>query len=245
MTSFAQLQQGDWPALLDTVRPEVRAARSLAEAGAYVSRRIYERFEESAVLVRVYATTRYDELPADVARFVDAVAAQADAPSTITAETRVLALLGTWGVEEAWRDRRASVGHRGIPLVSAQFVDALPMVARLVDELGIELTWLDEAPEVMTRRLIGGFNGIFYVGDASAARDAKGRRIIPASDFVERHDVRTVFGMGGFYPDGTLIVCVVFTRDRLPRATVEPLASLISMLKGETFGLVRSRRLFD
>ena len=34
------------------------------------------------------------------------------------------------------------------------------------------------------------------------------------------------------------------TRERLGRTQVEPLTSLISMLKGETFGVVRARRLF-
>lgn len=78
-----------------------------------------------------------------------------------------------------------------------------------------------------------------------SARDAAGRRIIPAADFVSEQNVKTVFGTGGFYPDGTLVVCIVFTRETLARSTVEQLASLISMLKGETFGIVRARKLFD
>ena len=68
--------------------------------------------------------------------------------------------------------------------------------------------------------------------------------MIPAQDFVEEHGVKTVFGMGGFYPDNTLIAIIVFARERLKRAQVERLTSLISMFKGETFGVVRARKIF-
>lgn len=156
----------------------------------------------------------------------------------------MLRLLGTHGAEAAWCDRRTSVGHRGIPLVSAAFVHAIPMVARLLKELGVDLAWLDTSPEVNARRLLGGFNGVFYVDDAASARDAHGRLVIPAQDFVAERRVKTVFGMGGFYPDGTLLAIIVFSSEHLKRSQVEPLTSLFSMLKGETFGVVRARRLF-
>jgi len=68
--------------------------------------------------------------------------------------------------------------------------------------------------------------------------------VIPAQEFVADRGVKTVFGVGGFYPDGTLLAVIVFARERLRRTQVEPLTSLISMLKGETSGVVRARRLF-
>lgn len=70
------------------------------------------------------------------------------------------------------------------------------------------------------------------------------RYIIRAADFVSEHGIKTVFGNGGFDPDGTLIVCIVFTRETLARWDVERVASLIGMVKGETFGFVRGRKLF-
>lgn len=76
---------------------------------------------------------------------------------------------------------------------------------------------MDAAPDVNARRLLGGFNGVFYVDDASSARDAQDRLIIAARDFVAEHGVKTVFGMGGAYPDGTLLVIIVFAREHLTR----------------------------
>ena len=43
---------------------------------------------------------------------------------------------------------------------------------------------------------------------------------------------------------GTLLAIVVFARERVTRSRVERLTSLISPVKGETFGAVRARRFF-
>jgi hypothetical protein len=241
---LSEIDSPTWSSTLDELRAHLRQCSTLERAAQQIARGMHESFTESTVLARVYTLVKHDELPPEAASFVDALADKAGDASCVTDATPVLALLGTHGVEEAWCDRRRSEGHKGIPLLSGAFVDAIPMLARLLRELGIDLAWLDEAPEVVTRRLLGGFNGVFYVHDAATARDAQGRRIIPAVDFVEKYGVKTVFGTGGFYPDGTLVVCIVFTRETLPRSTVERLASLISMVKGETFGVVRSRKLF-
>lgn len=240
---FEDIENARWATTLDELRAQIREPQTLESAAQKIARGIYERFTEATVLARVYALVKQSDLPPEAASFVRALADKAG-DARLRDATPVLALLGTHGVEEAWCDRRRSEGHKGIPLLSGAFVDAIPMLARLLRELGIDLAWLDEAPEVATRRLLGGFNGVFYVQDATTARDAQGRRIIPATEFVSQHGVKTVFGTGGFYPDGTLVVCIVFTREALPRATVERLASLISMVKGETFGAVRQRRFF-
>jgi hypothetical protein len=153
-------------------------------------------------------------------------------------------LLGTHGSKPEWCERARSKGHLGIPLISAEFVRAIPMVARLLEELGVDLAWLDAAAEMYTRKLLGGFNGVFFVDDAATAQDSLGRNIIPAQDFVDEQGIKTVFGMGGFYPDNTLIAIIVFSREHLTRSHVERLTSLISLFKGETFGLVRARKFF-
>lgn len=241
---FADVDSASWTSTLDDLRIRIRDCASLERAAQQIACVMHENFSESTVLARVYTTVKHSELPAEAGTFVRSLAEQAGDTSRVTDATPVLALLGSHGIEEAWCDRRRSEGHKGIPLLSGAFVDAIPMLARLLRELGIDLSWLDEAPEVVTRRLLGGFNGLFYVHDATTARDARGRPIIPAADFVAKYGVKTVFGTGGFYPDGTLVVCIVFTRETLARSTVERLASLISMVKGETFGVARSRRFF-
>ena len=79
--------------------------------------------------------------------------------------------------------------------------------------------WLDATPDVFTRKLLGGGNGVFYAEDAKTARDAKGRLVIPATDFVAAENIGTVFGMGGSNSDGSVLTAIVFTRTKLPRAT--------------------------
>jgi hypothetical protein len=243
-TTYREIASLGWSALVEALRPQVRRARSLEEAAQGVAQAIWEALPESTVLVRLYAVAAREDLPGDVRQFVDDLAAGAGQEELISAATPVLALVGTYGAEDAWQDRKKSRGHRGIPLVSASFVDAIPMLARLLKELGIELSWLDDAPAALTEKLVGGFNGIFYVEDARTIRDRAGRLVIPETDFVEREGVRTVFGMGGFYPDGTMLVCIVFTRELLTRTVVETLSSLITMLKAETFGSVLAERVF-
>lgn len=244
MASFTALQGGRWSEVLDELRSRVRGCASLEQAAQEIARGLHAKFASVAPLVRVYALVRHEEAPADVRTFVEALAGEAGDRARVSAATPVLALLGTHGEKEPWCDRRTSQSHKGIPLLSGAFVDAIPMIARLLRELGIDLSWLDEAPEVVTGRLVGGFNGVFFVEDATTARDGKGRPIIPAAEFVAEQGIKSVFGTGGFYPDGTLVVCIVFTREMLAREMVERAGSLVSMLKSETFDVVRARKIF-
>lgn len=241
--TYAGLDLRAWEQFVDVLRPAVRAAKSIEEAAQRVTKELHGSLPATTALARIYATLPCRELPPDVASFVAGLATK-HGHAVLPPTTPVLALLGTWGADLAWQHRSRSQGHKAIPLVSTSFVDAIPMLARLLRELGLDLAALDSAPEVATRRMLGGFNGLFYVEDARTARDAKGRLVIPAVDFVARERIQTVFGLGGVYPDGTLVVCIVFTRERITRARVEQLTSLLSMFKGETFGLVLARRLY-
>lgn len=241
---YADVESTDWAKTLDGLRSRVGKATALEGAAALVARQLYESFSDTTALARVYAVIPYRDLEPSVTSFVDGLAKSSGQSEHIRPDMPVLTLLGTHGPDEDWCDRTKSKGHRGIPLVSASFVENIPMVARLLKELGVDLSWLDAAPDVNARRLLGGFNGLFYVDDAATARDAAGRLIIPAQDFVDAQGVKTVFGMGGFYPDNTLVAIIVFARERLTRSQVERFISLISLFKGETFGVVRARKFF-
>jgi hypothetical protein len=241
---YSDVDPTTWTRTLDTLRGTVGKTAALESAASIVARELYETFEDTTALARVYAVVAYRDLEAGVAAFVDELARTTGQSEHIHPEMPVLTLLATHGAKAEWCDRTKSKGHRGIPLVSAAFVQAIPMVARLLKELGVDLAWLDAATNLNARRLLGGFNGLFFVDDAATARDNLGRLIIPAQDFVEEQGVKSVFGMGGFYPDNTLVVIIVFAREHLKRAQVERLTSLISLFKGETFGVVRARKFF-
>lgn len=50
--------------------------------------------------------------------------------------------------------------------------------------------------------------------------------------------------MGGFYPNGMLVVFIVFTREELSEKQANALQSLITMFKSETFAICRAGKLF-
>jgi hypothetical protein len=243
MRAFGQVDPGSWSQVQNLLRDAIRGCESVEDAAQTTARLLHDTFQQTTVLARVYATVPHGELPPPLATFAEGVAAPRK-PGDLAHDTPVLTLLGTAGARPEWRDRTKSRGHQALPLLDAAFVESVPMLARLLRELGIDLRWLDESPDTHSRRLLGGFNGTFHVDDARTARDNLGRHIIPAQDFVAEHQVRTVFGMGGFYLDGTLIVCILFTSETISRAAAERMSSLISLFKAETSRLVRQRKLF-
>ena len=159
--------------------------------------------------------------------------------------TRVLTLLGSRGREPAWNERRLSRGHLCIPLIDRKFVEAAPMIAKLLSDIDVDLAAFDDGRPIATRKLLGGKNGMFYVPDAATAIDATGRYVIADRAFVERYAIRTVFGMGGAYADGTLVTSVVFSTAKIPQLIADRFPSLISNFKMATAKLVEERRIFS
>jgi hypothetical protein len=240
---LASYAGGDLCSLRGEIAARLRGAGSFADAAQRFAGALYETFPRSVPLARVYATLPYSALAAGDREFVNRTSTpaqrQARRPSTL-----VLVLLGTRGARAAWNDRESSAEHRAIALGDAIAVEGIPMLGRLLAELGLDLRWLELGEAVLARRLVGGFNGVFYVDDAATACDPQGRAVIPAQDFVTEHGIRTVFGMGGCYLLGTLAAAIVFTRERLSRAQAEWLASVVSVFKIATEPLVADRRLY-
>ncbi len=194
----------------------------------------------SVVLARMFVMTELATLPAAERAIAEAV----DPTRKLTDKTPCLALLGTRGRELAWNQRTTSNGHRAIPLIDREFVEAAPMLAQLFASLDVEISRLDEGTQVATRRLAGGRNARFYVADAITAVNASGAHIIANREFVERYRVRTVFGFGGAYLGGTLISCLVFSTESIDALTVDLFPSLISNFKMATSQMMADRRIF-
>lgn len=227
------------------LRARLQKQPTVEHAARDFARGIYETFEH-CVLARVYLTVPFKDLPARNQAFARNVVAAHPAQRALRDDTVVLSLFGTWGREADWCDRRNSRGHLGIPLIDASFVSGIPMVARLFEELGVgNFEWSLSRGDELVRKLMGGFNGVFYVADAATARDQQGRFIIPAQDFVKQHGVRTVFGMGGAYLGGALAACIVFAGEHMPRAQAERFAGLVTPFKAATAQLVRAKQYFD
>lgn len=222
-----------------------RGCATLEEASQRYTHLIHERFRDSVVLARVFATVPYGELPADNRRFVDELASARGVAELVHPNTLTLSLLGTSGVEPEWNDRRRSRGHVGIPLVSASFIHAIPMVARLLSELGLGFDWIDRGDADVVVKTLGSVSGVFYVADAANALDAQGRRVIPAQEFVDRYGVRSVLGVGGAYVGTmTFITVILFCRESISRARAEEFVAHINRFKASTIELVRAGKIF-
>ncbi len=199
----------------------------------------------SVVLARVFATAELHQLPAADRAFVERFAASVGGGEELTDATPVLSLLASRGVETAWNDRRRSRDHLGIPLLSERFIAEIPMIARLLSEIGFTPAWRGDDSGFVTKTFAN-VNGIFYVADARTALDDRGRNIIPSTEFVERYGIRTVFGFGGSYLGRHMFIsAIVFCREEIARSQAIRFIPLIGSLKAATTRLVNRGAIFS
>ncbi|MEO7096156.1 MAG: hypothetical protein ABI175_23040, partial [Polyangiales bacterium] len=210
--------------------PLLGAAPTVAAAAQSFTESLQTTFS-SVVLARVFGVIPLRRLPEAERAWAERFAVLAARPVPLDPATPVLTLLGTAGVLPAWTKRTASIGHLAIPLVDQQLVDGAPMIAELLSSLQVNVQKQAGGSAVELRRLAGGRDGRFYVADAQSSIDAKGRRIIAAGDFVAKHTIRTVFGMGGSYLGGELVAAIVFTNELLTALEVDRFPSLIGTFK--------------
>ncbi len=226
------------------VEPSVKQSQRLEAAAQAMAEALHTQFEESVVLARVYLTSPFDALPQTNKDFVQKLVESAGAADDLKAATPVLSLIGTHGQEADWCDRRNSKGHVGIPLISSAFVGAIPMISRMLGEFGVPMGFLDSHDTGIIIENIGSTAGLFFVEDAAEAIDSEGRKIIAMQDFVADYSVKSVFGIGGAYDDGQLLVVVVFCRDAFSRITAEHFLTLVNFFKSQTNALVSGQRIF-
>ena len=227
------------------VEAKARQEASLEEAAQELAYGLHAKFSESAVLVRAFLTVPFDSLPKTNQEFVRKLAESAGAGGQLKGNTLVLSLLGTHGQEANWNDRRNSKGHMGIPLISSAFVDAIPMISRLLRELGVPLEWVDTRDSEILQETVGRSAGLFFVDNAAQAKDHQGRNIIASQDFVSAYQVKSVFGTGGVYSGNQVLVIVLFCRDQFARAVGELFLPLIDSFKGRTASLAGAGKIFS
>lgn len=214
-------------------------APTLEAAAQAVAHAIFDGFSESAVLVRLFVTLPAGELPASVR-------AEAEKVAPCAPTTPVLTLLGSYGAEPEWRDRRQSKTHAAIPLVSSAFVSAMPMLARVLEEAGVDLEGFDVAGRQPFVEAGLFKSGCFHVPDAASAVDTKGRQVISAQDFVQRYGVVTVFGAAAAYlgtPLASTLIC--FTRDALDAEVGQAALTALSQFRALTQRLVNDKQIFN
>jgi hypothetical protein len=233
----------EW-AQIETLRTKIMGRRSATATVAEAAQAFVEDFPQmfsSVVLARLFVVAPLRALPA-VERDFASAAASGDV--RLRPDTRVLALLGTWGRDPQWRDRTLSRGHLAVPLLDRAYVENIPMLARLLADLRVDFAALDDGRAIASQPMLGGLNAKFFVPDALTAVNDRGQFVIPSRDFVASQGVRSVFGMGGAYVDGTLAVAVIFTNEVIDSLVVDRFPSLISNFKMATSTLLAQGRIF-
>ncbi len=228
-----------------TVENRLKGCLTLAGAAQRLTEIFYETYRESVVLVRVFATVPFVEAPAPIRSFASALTAARGITEPLRDEVPLLCLMGSRGVEKTWNDRRDSQGHVAIPLVSSVFVEAIPMMLRVMEDLGVTPALFDLADTNIITKAMGTTTRLFYVPDAGTTVDKQGRKIIAAQDFVAKYDVKTVFGVGAGYITGkTFFVLIVFTREDLEKNQAGLFTPLAGPFKIATFNMISQGRVF-
>lgn len=228
------------------VESALPGAHSIEDAAQKFAKLIYDNFKESVVLARVFGTSPFGKLPSPNTDFVENLAKDKDIAPLLSDQTPVLSLLGTAGEQSEWNSRHNSKGHVGIPLVSKDFIELIPMISRLLKSMGLDLAWINSDDVAMVSKNVSRMAGLFYVADAKTNVDEKGRKIIAAQDFVMRHNVKTVFGFGGGYIIANIfVVSIIFTREAIPEEKVKRFMLLANDFKIATTSLAAQARIFS
>ena len=243
MSKLQNVSFADFKELKEKIKRDVPSANSYEEALQRYTSIIYEQFKDSIILIRTFATRPFGKLPEANQKFVNDLAQAKEISHLINDEMLVLTLLGTAGVETEWFDRKNSQGHVGIPLASADFIDAIPMMSRLLKQIGLGLEWIDNKDtELVKKTIIERMSGLFFVPDATTEVDQEGRKIISANDFVEEYHVKTVFGYGdGYSGTDTFMVTIVFLRETISREKAEQIYAAMNFFKPMTLWLVKNQ----
>lgn len=246
MTMISRLSFKDVIELQNKIKELENKYNTLADAAQQYMSILYDGLKESIILTRLFATIPFKDLPKLNKEFVKTLAHSSGVSKQIKEETLVLSLLGSRGAKPEWNDRRKSKGHVGIPLASSDFIDKIPMISRLLNQLGAGIDWIEETDTKLVAKIFKSISGVFYVKDAETEVDLKGRKIIAAQDFVKEKKVKTVFGIGGCYVKTPLFfTTIIFLREFIEKEMAEQFMLQASKFKIATMGLVVNGRIFE
>jgi hypothetical protein len=201
-------------------------AASLEEAAQEITRYLHHHLVDgegapACPLVRLYKTHRFDGLGPELQAF-----ARSAAEEDVEADTRCLTLLGTSGDLAEWNDRRRSLAHRAIPLVSVEVVEQSPMIASLIRGMGLDVA------DVVAPDARAGIALHHRDYDLFFVPEAEGSPLVPAQrDFVVPWGIRSVVGCGGMLPSSDLFALIVFSRLPLSEETADLFRTLALSVK--------------
>lgn len=244
MSTLADMTLEAATQLRERVAEVLEGCTSVEQAAQRLVRTVCDEHRDEIPLARVYVTIPSRQLPPDVLAFAERIAASVPA-AVIADSTPVLTLLGTHGQVPAWCDRHTSEGHVGIPLLSAEFIRGVPMIASLLEQFGVDLAAPPRDAIAGLCRRTTPFSGAFYVEDARTLEDDLGRKVIPAQDFVAEHGIVSVIGSGAIHvTTRQLVVLILFARCHVLEPEASFWWSLASHFVAKTSKLFQNGALF-
>ena len=220
------------------IRNVARDATSLETAADLIVRYLYENCvdqstdERSNALVRFYKTHRFSELETDQKLFAQRMFGDQPADG----DMRCLALVATAGDEPEWNSRHASRSHQAVPLPTADIVRQAPMIARLIEDLGLSIE------SVVSRAMPSARSMEVRTYDVFHVENALGSPHIPAqADFVVRYGIESVVGFGGLLRSGEMYAVILFARVPVPTASAARFRTIALDVRSALYALDESK----
>ncbi len=228
MYDFAKFTEAELKECGNSLQSLGSGASSMEDAANRIVKYLYDNITDSATgqranaLVRFYKTHPYNQLDAGLQGFAQGILGSTPSSEDI----KCLTLLGTTGEKDQWNSRGRSDGHRSIPLDSAEMVASIPMIARLINQFGLEVGSVLRPDPTLIGDLSQKTFNTFYVPEAV------GSPYIPAQDdFVIPYGIKSVLGFGGVLSSGELFVVIMFSKESIPSQTADGFKSLAPNVK--------------
>jgi hypothetical protein len=246
MKRMSDSNLGDFRILTDSlIRIKgLDAAEDLAQAFIDI---IYEYFQESLVLLRLFSSVPYAALPVQDKQLVDKKANDSGTAHLYNDGTPILTLLGTRGQKSDWNERNKSQGFRCIPLVSSTYVASLSMLSmqfkKMEFDFGLFDTW---DTTIVAKGHADKYSGMLYVNHAGIDKDEQGRMVVPRQEFVAENNVKTIVGFGSGYSNHpSFVTLFAFTNEIQSESMMKPFASLLEIYLSVSKELVENGRIFS
>lgn len=189
-------------------------AGSMEEVASRIVRYFYANLIDgdtgrpACALVRLYRTVPFRDLNVMLRGFARGLLG----PSSPDPAMKCLTLLGTAGEKPSWNSRKLSLNHQAIPLPSEEVVSQSPMIAQLVSQLGLDVSEVLAPTSGLIADVENRIYNVFYVAEA------KGSPYVPAQqEFVVRHRIRSVLGLGGLLAPGDLYAVILFSKQPISK----------------------------
>lgn len=225
MANLQHFNIDDLAACTRLLHKSAEGAVALDDAAQAVTEALYDCLQDdhgdrACALVRFYKTHRFADLEPDQQR-----AAIVAAGSAVPPQTKCFTLFGTSGAVPDWNDRRRSRDHQAIPLLSEASVARVPMIASLIEQLGLDVRALVAPNPDRNIELHHRDYKVFLVPEAA------GSPLIPAQGFVAAYGVKSVVGVGGVLPSGDLFAVLLFSKVPVSERAADLLRSLALSVK--------------